>query len=145
MMIEQDTVRLLRECDQGVRMGIDSLNEVLDSVENAQMRQRILDCKNEHENLRERIHQSLTQCGDEGKQPNVMLKGMSWMKTNWKLTMDPTDHTVANLITEGCDMGVRSLSRYLNQYKAADESSKTIAKDLIQSEADLSVSLRGYL
>ena len=36
--------------------------------------------------------------------------------------------TVADLMTDGCNMGVKSLSRYLNQYKAADEQSKNIAK-----------------
>ncbi len=144
-MVEQDTVRLLRECDQGVRMGIGSLSEVLDSVESNQMRTLILDCKTEHEGLRERIREKLTQYGDEGKQPGAVAKGMSWMKTNAKLAMEPSDQTVANLLAEGCDMGVRSLSRYLNNYKAADENSKGIAKELIRSEADLSVALRGYL
>lgn len=144
-MTEQDTVRLLRECDQGVRMGIGSISEVLDSVENTQMRSVILDCKNEHEGLKERIREGLLQCGDQGKQPGVMAKSMSWMKTNAMLAMDPSDRTVADLLVEGCDMGVRSLSRYLNQYKAADENSRNIAEELIRSEADLSVALRGYL
>ena len=31
-MIEQDTVRLLRECDAGITMGIDSIEDVLDRV-----------------------------------------------------------------------------------------------------------------
>lgn len=144
-MVEQDTLRLLRECDQGVRMGIDSLNDVMESVQNTQMRSLLSDCKTAHEGLKERIHTELAQCRDPGKAPNPMAKGMSWLKTNWKLAVEPTDQTVADLITEGCDMGVRSLSRYLNQYKAADENSKAIAKELIQSEAQLSVSLRGYL
>lgn len=144
-MVEQDTVRLLRECDQGVRMGIDSLSDVLDSVESSHMRTLLLDCKTEHEGLRERIREELNRCGDEGKQPNIMAKGMSWLTTNVKLAADPGDQTVANLLSEGCDMGVRSLSRYLNNYKAADENSKNIAKELIRSEADLSVALRGYL
>ena len=70
---------------------------------------------------------------------------MSWMKTNMKLNMEDTDATVADLMTDGCDMGVKSLSRYLNQYKAADEYSKDIAKKLIHLESQLSTDLRGYL
>ena len=48
-------------------------------------------------------------------------------------------------MTDGCNMGVKSLSRYLNQYKAADEQSKNIAKRLIQLEEGLSVNMRSYL
>jgi len=70
---------------------------------------------------------------------------MSYIKTNAKLAMEKSDATVSDLITDGCNMGVKSLSRYLNQYKAADESSKNIAKRLIDSEANLAEQLRAYL
>ena len=75
---------------------------------------------------------------DEGKNPTPIAKGMSWMKTNMKLTMEDSDSIIADLMVDGCDMGVKSLSRYLNQYKAADEKSKDIAKRLISMEETLS-------
>ena len=31
-MIEQDTIRLLRECDSGVKMGISSIDDVIEYV-----------------------------------------------------------------------------------------------------------------
>jgi hypothetical protein len=67
------------------------------------------------------------------------------MKTNAKMAMDPSDQTIANLITDGCNMGVTSLNRYLNEYNAADDASKRIAKDLIALEEGLSKDLRVYL
>ena len=70
---------------------------------------------------------------------------MSWMKTNLKLSMHESDHTIADLITDGCNMGVKSLNRYLNQYKAADENSKDITKRLINLEEKLAVDLRDFL
>jgi hypothetical protein len=70
---------------------------------------------------------------------------MSWIKTNVKLMMHESDKTVADLMTDGCDMGVKSLSKYLNQYKAADERSKDIAKKLIKIEQRLGDDIRGYL
>lgn len=42
-------------------------------------------------------------------------------------------------------MGVKSLSRYLNQYKAADGKSKDFAKRLIQLEEKLAADIRDYL
>ena len=70
---------------------------------------------------------------------------MSAMKTNMKLGMHQNDHTVADLITDGCNMGVKSLNRYLNQYKAADEMSKDITKRLINAEEQLAVQIRSFL
>ena len=37
-MIEQDTIRLLRECDAGVNMGISSIEEVIDKVKSENLR-----------------------------------------------------------------------------------------------------------
>ena len=67
------------------------------------------------------------------------------MKTNVKLGIEHTDATVADLMTDGCNMGVKSLNRYLNQYKAADEVSKDIAKRLINLEEKLTIDIRQYL
>ena len=74
-----------------------------------------------------------------------MAKSMSWMKTEVKLAVNQSDGTIADLITDGCNMGIKSLSRYLNQFKAADEESKDITKRLIKQEEELAVSMRGYL
>lgn len=74
-----------------------------------------------------------------------MAKGMAWLKTNFKLAAESSDDAVADFITDGCNMGVKSLSGYLNNYKAADEKSKNIAKELICLEERLSVDMRGYL
>ena len=144
-MIEQDTIKLLRECDAGVKMGVSSVKEVLDNVKSDKLRGILIDSLREHEELDKEIQKGLDEFGDEGKDPNPMATSMSWIKTNVKLMMHESDKTVADLMTDGCDMGVKSLSKYLNQYKAADERSKDIAKKLIKIEQSLGDDIRGYL
>ena len=144
-MIEQDTVKLLRECDAGTKMGISSIDEVLSHVENKDFKKKLTVCKEEHEKLQTEIDKLLGKYHDEGKDPNPIAKGMSWMKTNMKLGLEDTDATVADLMTDGCNMGVKSLNRYLNQYKAADEVSKDIAKRLINLEEKLTIDIRQFL
>ena len=61
------------------------------------------------------------------------------------LTLEESDKTVADLITDGCNMGVKSLSRYLNQYEAAEEQAKDIAKRLIGLESHLIQDVQPYL
>ena len=144
-MIEQDTVKLLRECDAGVKMGVASIDDVLSHVSDDRFQRKLTQCKQEHEQLKDEITQLLHRYQDQGKNPNPVAKGMSWMKTNVKLGIEHTDATVADLMTDGCNMGIKSLNRYLNQYKAADEVSKDITKRLINLEEQLAVDIRQYL
>lgn len=144
-MIEKDTIKLLRECDAGVKMGVSSIDDVLNYAHSEKLRQYLSDCKKEHDKLDSEIQSELDRFKDDGKEPNPIAKGMSWMKTNVKLVINESDHTIADLITDGCNMGVKSLNKYLNQYKAADEKSKDITKRLINLEEKLAVDIRGYL
>ncbi len=144
-MIEPDTVRLLRECDAGVKMGVASIDEVLERVQDENFKERLADCKRGHEALDREVRGLLDQYHDEGKDPAPMAKGMSWMKTNVKLGMNESDQTIASLMTDGCNMGVKSLHKYLNQYKAADETSKNVTKRLIHLEEQLTADMRQYL
>lgn len=144
-MKEHDSVELLKECDSGVKMGVASIDEVLDCVENSELKRILTECKKEHEILRTEIKKQLTEKGENGKEPNAMAKSMSWIKTNAMLTIKESDATVADLITDGANMGVKSLNKYINQYENADENSKNIAKRLSDLEERLAVDIRKYL
>ena len=144
-MIESDTIKLLRECDAGVKMGVASIDGVLDYVHDGDLKKRLSDCRDEHDRLKDEMQALLERWHDDGKEPNLMARSMSWLKTNAKLVMDESDETIADLMTDGCNMGVKSLSRYLNQYKAADGKSKDFAKRLIQLEEKLAADIRDYL
>lgn len=144
-MIEQDTIRLLRECDAGVKMGVDAIDDVFEHVQSDEFKKLLKDCKEEHEKLRTEMQKLLDKYKDEGKDPDPIAKGMSYIKTNMKLAMDKSDNTIADLMTSGCNMGVKSLNKYLNEYKAADELSKDITKRLINLEEKLVIDIRKFL
>ncbi len=144
-MIEKDTVRLLRECDAGIKMGVKSINDVMERAESKELEELLNACKDEHDKLDKELQKMLGHFHDEGKDPNFMAEKMAKLKTEMKLSMNETDNTIADLITDGCNMGVKSLNKYLNQYAAADEKSKDITKRLINLEAQLAVDLRKFL
>ncbi len=144
-MENQDTIHLLKECDSGAKMAVASFDEVLDRVSDSNMKQLLIDSREHHEKLENEIHGLLSRCQSEEKDPNPMAKGMSWLKTNVKMGMDKSAATVADLITDGCNMGVKSLHKYLNQYPTADDSSKDICRRLASIEDQLCKDLRSYL
>lgn len=141
----QETIKLLRECDAGVKMGVSSIDEVLGFVDSELLKNYLVECRTQHDQLGQEITQQLCHYGDEGKEPCPVAKGMSWFKTNVMLGVKESDHTIADLITDGCNMGVKSLSRYLNQYEAADEKARDIAKRLIAQEEKLVLDIRPFL
>lgn len=141
-MIEQDTIRLLRECDAGAAMGISSIDSVLPRVQDKQFYKMLEDCRMQHRHLQKEIRSALDRFHDEGKTPGVMASAMSSFKINLDLMLKPCDSTIASLMTDGCGMGIKSLSEYLNQYKAADESAKDVCRRLIDLEDGLLHDLR---
>lgn len=144
-MGNMDTVKLLRECDAGVKMGVESIDEVLPHVCDSGLKDLLQETREHHEKLKNEIDALLKKYKAEEKEPSMMAKGMSWMKTNMKLGMDHSDSTIAELMTDGTNMGVKSLNQYLNQYETADEDAKKIAVRLVKIEEKLCKELQKYL
>jgi len=144
-MINDDTIELLRECNAGIKMGVSTIDNVFDAVESNELRELLFKSKQEHKKLGNETRRLLNNYDDSGKEPAPMAKGMSWIKTNVMLSMNPGDKTVSDLITDGCNMGVKSLNRYLNEYEAAEEKAKDIAKRLINLEEELAEEISCFL
>lgn len=144
-MIEPDTIKLLRECDAGIKMGVSSIDDVIEYVNSEDLHKALVKCRDEHIKLQEQIQKLLDKYNDDGKEPNPIAKSMSFIKTNVKLVMHESDSTIADLMTDGCNMGVKSLEKYLNQYKAADEETKDITKKLIKIEENLLEDIKCFL
>lgn len=143
--MSEDTIELLRECDAGVKMGIASLDQVLDKIQDKKMQDIIGDSKNAHAVLENELRGMIDKAGAQPGEPNPIAKGMSWMKTNFKTCMEEGDKTIADLITDGCDMGVKSLRKYLNQYERADKESKDMCRRIIDTEEDLRNRMKEFL
>ncbi len=144
-MIENDTVKLLRECDAGIKMGVAAIDNVIENVRNDNFSGLLRDSRKEHEKLLGEVGTLLCRYHGSNKEPSPVAKGMSQVKTSMRMMMNDSDNTVADLITDGCNMGVKSLHRYLNMYRAANEKSRDIAKRLINIEERLTLDIRAYL
>lgn len=140
-----DTLKLLRECDVGVKMGLSSIDEVTPKSQSEDMRKMLSEFRAEHDNLLAEIQSEISKLGDDGKNPNPIAKGMSWMKTNFKLAVDESDNTIAKLMTEGCVMGIDSIERYLSEFSAADDKSRKYAHKLIDLERRMITDMKRYI
>ena len=144
-MPNEDTIKLLKECDAGAKMGIEGIKEVLDKVENENLKSILEKYLQDHKKLEDKIKGELDKFHDEEKEPNPIAKAMSWMKVNFKLIKGEHDKVIADLMTDGCNMGIKSICRYMNQYPNALENIKKLCYDLVELEENFAKDMREYL
>lgn len=144
-MEENDTTRLLKECDAGSKMAVATINEVMEHTRDDSLKQMLAKSREHHETLGSEVRRLLVRQGSTEKDPSRMAKSMSWLKTNVKLNLEESSATIADLVTDGCNMGIKSMHQYLNQYPAADPSAQEICRKLVSIEEELRRDLRKYL
>ena len=134
--MNDDTIKLLKECSSGICMARDAIDEILEDVRDDDLKGILQNSIKEHDALKEDTENYLKAFHEEPEKPSVIAKGMAHLKSNVKLAADNSDATVADLIT---------LHRYLNQYQAADKDIKKLTKQIIDVESSLREQICAYL
>lgn len=143
--MNRETIRLLEECDAGVKMAVASIDDVLGRVKEPSLREHLESSREKHTAYGREMTNILNRMGHTAPQPSAMARSMAKMKTTVKMALRPADSTVAELMTDGCNMGIQSLSRYLNRNTSADAQSREMARRLIGIEDQFANGLRAYL
>lgn len=144
-MNSSDTVELLKQCNSGSKMAVNALDEVLPMVDSAKMRDLLRDNKAHHAELGNKLHALIEAEGAREEDPPLMAKVMSDVSIGAKLIMHPNDKEIASIITDGCNMGIKSVNEYLNKYEAASGEAKRVSGELIDLEQQLMGDLTQYL
>jgi len=143
--VSQDTVELLKECDAGCKMAVESMEQISKYVTDEQLKTLITDYNGEHIKMEEDIHRMLNNLGEEDKEPNPIAKVSSWLQSEIKMMMKGDTHQAASLLTDGCNMGIKSLHEYKNQYKAADDKSVQMCERVCNIETRMVEDLQSFL
>ena len=144
-MINDDTIKLLNECNAGIKMGVEGIKEVIDNAENEQLVDVLNKYLKDHEKLGDKTHEYLNKFHDSDKKPNPIASAMSWIKVNVKMLQGNKDEQIADIMTDGCDLGIKSIARYLNKYPAASQEIKNLVHDIIELEENFALDLRKFL
>lgn len=144
-MKEEHTIKLLKECDSGAKMGVDSFDLVLKYIKNEELRNIINETKLDHLNTLKKIKEQLNIYSSEGKDPNMIISEMSKIKMKVELSFNDSDSKIAKMMIDGCNMGIKALSEFKNKYNDADEKVLEICQRLISKEENLSKNLRRFL
>lgn len=140
-----DSEELLKETDAGCKTAVNSIEAVMERTDNPQLHSLLTESLKTHQRLGDEIGNMLKEQGKSGKEPGVMARTMAEMKIDMKMLIEPTDHTIATLMMDGCNMGIQKLGEYVNQYHTADREVKQMAEKLISAEQKFMDDLRTFL
>ena len=144
-MHTDDTEGMLQECDAGVKTALDSIDAVIDRAESDELREALKRSRTEHVQLAGEIAALLDRQGIAGKDQNGMAKMMTHTKIAAEMLLEPTDSTISDLMIDGCNMGVKKLSEYINRFPDAAAPAKRISQRLIKTEQELADAMRVFL
>ena len=143
--MQEDTRRLLQECNSGCKMAINSMQQIQDYVTDEGLAMLIRESTESHEKLEDESTRLLEENGAYEKEPGVMASAMSWLTTEMKMMVKRSDTEVAKIMMDGCNMGIQSIVEKTHLYKNASEESKKLAERLVKEEEQFMRDLKEYL
>lgn len=144
-MQERDTINLLKECNSGLKMAVNSINDVLEKVRSRQIHAILEQSLQKHQKLGDNVHSLLNSYNEATQKPGKIATAMSWLMINMKFLKTPTDYKIAEIMYDGCNMGIRSIYHYKNMYSDASGEAKNLASQIIESEKYCMSELQKYL
>lgn len=144
-MMNHDSIRLLQECNSGCKNATNSMEQVKEYIKDPKFEELIDDYNRKHIAIGEECQRLLEQCGEDGKDPSAAARAVSWIGTGVKLALDDSTSKIAGIMMDGCNMGLKSVSGYRNQYSAASPQSVRLADNLISTEQNFMRDLMPFM
>ena len=139
------TIELLKECSSGCQMGMDSVKKMREYAQDPELNHLLEAYGEKHRKLQSKIVEELHKYGEKEAPPAKMAEMMARMEMHMKMFMHPDDKQVAKIMMDGCNMGIQSVSEYVNKYPDASKASQDIAKELIRIEEDFMQEMKGFV
>lgn len=143
--MDANTVELLKECSSGCHMAMESVKKMREYTKDSKLNDLLEAYGEKHRKLEGKISDQLRDCGESESAPSKMAEIMAQTEMNVKMFMHPDDHQVAKIMMDGCNMGIQSVSEYVNKYPDASIESKDMAKQLIKIEEDFMQEMKGFV
>jgi len=131
-MTKENKLNVLDELNKGCSMGIDSINYVLEKIENKKLKKILEEQGQTYEKISKEIEKLYSKHSDkEPHETNMMEKMMTWYGIQMRINDDDNESKIAELFIKGTNMGIIEGRKLLNN---KDNDKKT--KDLIQEYVD---------
>ena len=133
-MKEENNINLLDELNKGCCMGSDAVKFILDKVDGKKFKEVCDNLLEEYEDLQEKINKVYDKYSDnEPHETNLMNKAMTWYGIQMKTMADNSASKLAELLTQGLNMGIIEGKKLLN-HKDADKKGLKLVEEYVDMQ-----------
>ena len=140
-----EDINALDEIHKGACMGMDAINDILDKVEDAELKKELEDDYNDYKDIAKRIEKIYPNY-NEGKphSTNSMNKMMTDMMLNMKTMNDTSNSKIAEILLQGVNMGIIEGRKILNKKNLNEEVNEIVESYVTMQERSVNI-LKDYL
>ena len=138
------TKELYEEIYRGCKMGAESLVNLLPKVTDDGLKNEITAQLDRYEEYASKAREALFDLDASPKEENVFTKMSAKMGVMMNTMLDATSSHIAQMIIEGCSMGITELLKVVHAYGIKDEAEQ-LARDVISFEESCSENMKKYL
>ena len=136
---------ILNEINKGIKMGMDSISNVSEKVQDDRFKQDLKYQYDEYNKILNEVNDELTHYDDFPKELNPMQKAMGWMSIELNTINDKSNSKIAEMMIQGTNMGIIEGVKLLNQNPKADQEVKDILNEFVTFQENTVEQLKKYL
>ncbi len=146
-MSEQNTKEFLDLLYKNVKMGADSIIDLMPKVKDQELRREMTSELERYEKFAKAIRTILFKVGDEPKEESFMAKAMTKMSVEMNTLMDSTTSHIAEMMIKGATMGVTDTTKLIRQYEntSCSEEALSLARESVRYEEESIERLKKFL
>ena len=133
-------------CDvyRNAKMGADAIINLLHRVTDEGLKTELSSELSRYGEFAENARQALAEMGEVPEEEGMVSRLMAKMGVTMNTVIDKTSSHIAQMIIEGCVMGITDLQKRLNDGRNYGKAEQ-LAKKLIDFEEDTATRMRAYL
>ena len=141
------TLKLLEAMYKNVRMGADSIIDIMPKVADEKLREELTSELERYEEFSKEIKNSIFNMGEEAKDQGILAKVGTKMSVAMNTMMDSTTSHIAEMMIQGGTMGITDATKLLREYEntSCSKEALDITRRIIKYEEETVERLKIFL
>ena len=139
------TQKLLQTIVENARMGADACDQLMPKTSDMTLRQELMNERQQYENACRDAEAQLMQLGVHPHPKGPMARAGMWMGMEMNTMMDKSASHIADMLIQGCTMGVVEMTKARNSLPDADAQAQGVASALVTAQQESIERLKVFL
>ena len=136
---------VLNELNKGIKMGMDSISNVAEKVQDDNFKQDLKYQYDKYNDILNNVNNQLSNYDDFPKELNPMQKAMGWMSVEMNTIADKSNSKIAEMMLQGTNMGIIEGIKLKNEFQDLNNSVESVLDEFIKFQQDNVEQLKKYL